>query len=128
MHRSLALSACLSASHQVLAAQGTDMPLRLPGPEGLATTVLGLALVLGLIFAVAWVLKRVGGLPPVGRGLVRVVGGAALGARERVVVVEVEGVRLVLGVAPGRVQTLHILPAREAGFAGVLDKAREQAS
>ena len=41
----------------------------------------------------------------------RVVGGASVGTRERVVVVEVEDARLVLGVCPGRVQTLHVLPA-----------------
>jgi len=104
-----------------LAARDAGAVGRLPGSEGLLTTVLGLALVLALIFAAAWVLKRVGGLPAGGQGLVRVLGGISLGARERLVVVEVEGTRLILGVAPGRVQTLHVLPAR-GDFAASLEQ------
>ncbi|EGW53707.1 flagellar biosynthetic protein FliO [Candidatus Endoriftia persephonae] len=75
----------------------------------LLETAGGLLLVLLLIFGAAWLLKRYGQLPSGSKGLVRVVGGASLGPRERVVVVEVEGVRLLLGVAPGRVERLHLL-------------------
>jgi flagellar protein FliO/FliZ len=97
---------------------GVDMP----GMEGVATTVLGLVFILGLIFAIAWVFKRVGHWPAGGKGPIRIVGGVSLGARERVVVVEVEDARLVLGIAPGRVQTLHVLPPG-SDFARSLDAA-----
>lgn len=68
--------------------------------------VLGLALVLAMVGAAAWLVKRVGATPTGGNGLVRVLGGAAVGQRERVVLVEVHGHWLVLGVAPGQVSAL----------------------
>jgi len=83
----------------------------LTGVEGLLTTLMGLLFVLALIFAAAWLVKRLGHLPLPGKGMVRVLGGVSVGTRERVVVVQVEDARLVLGVCPGRVQTLHVLPA-----------------
>lgn len=66
----------------------------------------GLLLVLTLLFATLWLLKKVSA-PGGGSGnLIRVVSAAAVGPRERVVVVDVGGTRLVLGVAPGRVSLL----------------------
>jgi flagellar protein FliO/FliZ len=97
----------------------------LPGAEGLLTTALGLAAILLVIFTVAWLFKRFGGLPAGGRGMVRVLGGASLGARERVLVVQVEDARLVLGVAPGRVDLLHKLPG-SGDFEQALEQVREQ--
>ena len=43
--------------------------------------------------------------------MLRVVAGAAVGQRERVVVVEVGSTWLVLGVAPGSVTALHQMPS-----------------
>lgn len=115
----------LYAASPVLAAEGTAArPSTVPGMDTLASTFLGLAFILILIFVMAWVFKRIGHLPMAGKGLVRVVGGTSLGARERVVVVEVEDARLVLGVSPGRIQTLHVLPAQPA-FEQSLQTARE---
>jgi flagellar protein FliO/FliZ len=62
-------------------------------------------------------------LPAAGKGLIRVLGGVALGSRERAVVVAVGSTRLLLGVAPGQVRMLHILPSDPAeggSFAGEL--------
>ncbi len=42
--------------------------------------------------------------------MLRVIAGAAVGQRERVVVVEVGSTWLVLGVAPGSVTALHQMP------------------
>jgi flagellar protein FliO/FliZ len=126
--RALLFTALVSAAQTVRAAgeAGASRAAGAPGIESLVSTLLGLALILALIFAGAWLVKRMGGLPAGGKGMVRILGGTSLGARERVVVVEVEGARLVLGVAPGRVQTLHVLPA-SADFGQALDRAREQA-
>lgn len=49
--------------------------------------------------------------------LLRVISGAAVGARERVVVVEVGETWLVLGVAPGQVTKLHELPRQSLAAA-----------
>ena len=70
---------------------------------------LGLAMVLGLIVAAGWFAKRFS-IGPAASGLVKVVAGAAVGQRERVVVVEVGDVWMVVGVAPGRVNALHTMP------------------
>ena len=73
---------------------------------------LGLAIVLGLIVAAGWFMKRFS-LGPSAAGLVKVIAGASIGQRERVVVVEVGETWMVLGVAPGRVNALHTMPRGE---------------
>ncbi|MET0103273.1 MAG: flagellar biosynthetic protein FliO [Sedimenticola sp.] len=78
-------------------------------------TAMGLVLVVGLIFALAWLVRKFGHLPMQGKGMVEVLGGVSLGPRERAVVVKVGETRLLVGVAPGRVQTLHVLDDGDAG-------------
>ena len=70
---------------------------------------LGMLLVLGLIVAIAWVLKRSGRFQMAAGGGLRILGGLSMGTRERVVLLQVGDTQLLVGVAPGRVQTLHIL-------------------
>ena len=70
---------------------------------------LGMLLVLGLILGIAWILKRTGRFQLAAGGGLRVLGGLSMGTRERVVLVQVGETQLLLGVAPGRVQTLHVL-------------------
>lgn len=104
-------------------ASGTPLASPLSGSQ-FVETLLGLAAVLLLIFALAFVVRRFGNLPGMGKGRIQVLGGLSLGSREKAVLVEVEGQRLLLGVAPGRVQTLHVLPAREdSSFGAALDDA-----
>lgn len=69
--------------------------------------LVGLLVVLALIFAAAWLLKKIG---PRGRatGMVEVLGGASVGPRERVVVVRFGSETLLLGVAPGHVELLRV--------------------
>ena len=73
------------------------------------TVLLSLVLILGGFVAVAWFARRY--LPGMGaQGVVKVVGTTAVGARERVVVVEVDGTWLLLGVGGGNVRLLHTQP------------------
>ncbi len=76
--------------------------------------VVGLAAVLALVIAAAWLLKRFSSLGGTSSGLIRIVGGAAVGQRERIVLVEVGGTWLLVGVAPGQVRTLHTMPRSES--------------
>lgn len=69
----------------------------------------GLALVIAAIVVLAWLVRRMGRLPMRGSKVLRVLGSLSMGARERVVLIEVGGKQILLGVAPGRVQTLHVL-------------------
>lgn len=77
--------------------------------RSMLTVLLSLALILGGFIAVAWLARRY--LPGMGvQGAVRVVGTTPVGARERVVVVEVDNTWLLLGVGGGNVRLLHTLP------------------
>jgi flagellar protein FliO/FliZ len=69
--------------------------------------LLGLAVVLALMYAFFWLLRRYGPSQMAGQGAVKVVGGVMLGPRERLVVVEVEDTWLLVGVASGHVGLLH---------------------
>jgi flagellar protein FliO/FliZ len=70
----------------------------------------GLAIVIALLLASLWLLKRLSAPRGEAAGLMRVVAGTAVGPRERVVVLEIGSSWLVLGVAPGRVSALAELP------------------
>ncbi len=97
-------------------------------------TLAALGFVVATIFAAAWLLRRLQSGAGLTNPLVKTVGAAPLGPRERVVVVEIADTWLVLGVAQGSVRTLHTLPrgelppdaAREA-FAGVLARFKRTA-
>lgn len=79
------------------------------GATGMAGMALSLLLILALFVLAAWLAKRY--LPQIGKiGPVKIIGSTMLGAREKVVVVEVQDTWLVLGVGGGQVRTLHTLP------------------
>lgn len=75
----------------------------------LAQGLFGLVVVLALIFLCAWLLRRYAGVSRVAPGQFRVVAAVSLGSRERAVLLQAGSKQLVLGVAPGRVETLCIL-------------------
>lgn len=78
----------------------------------LIETLGGLVLILILIFGLGWLLRRFGRLPMKGNAMISIIGGVSLGPRERAVLLQVEDTRLLVGVAPGRVQTLHLFDNR----------------
>ncbi|MGP1675548.1 MAG: flagellar biosynthetic protein FliO [Burkholderiales bacterium] len=88
--------------------------------------VVGLAAVLALVAALAWLLKRYSGLRGTGTGLIRIVGGAAVGQRERIVLVEVGSTWLLVGVAPGQVRALHTMPRTESASAAEAPQPADQ--
>lgn len=75
--------------------------------------LLGLVLVLALMMAAAWALKRFGIKRVAGGAAVRIIGGVSLGGRERILIVEAADLWIVVGVAPGRVNTLATMPRQE---------------
>jgi flagellar protein FliO/FliZ len=78
--------------------------------SGLLQATLGLAIVLALIWGAAWVVRRLTPVTRSGSSAIKVVASQSVGPRERVVLVEIGGTWLVVGVAPGRVNALHTLP------------------
>lgn len=90
------------------------VPLTSPiSAGGMFQVLFGLLLVLAAVAATAWLLRRFSQGRNVMGGAVRVVGGVALGPRERLVLVEVGETWLLLGVAPGQVNALHTMPRPE---------------
>ncbi|MBL7251715.1 flagellar biosynthetic protein FliO [Alloalcanivorax sp. C16-2] len=77
------------------------------GLAALGKTALVLALLVGMIVLFGWLVRRLGPGQGQDTRLLRVVASKAVGAKERVVVVDVDGTRLVLGVGGGRVTRLH---------------------
>ena len=75
----------------------------------LGQLVVGLVIVLLCIIALAWVARRFNRLQSTPDGSLRILGGMSMGARERIVLVQVGTKQLLLGVAPGRINTLHTL-------------------
>jgi flagellar protein FliO/FliZ len=75
----------------------------------LLETAGGLLLILLLIFGLSWLVRRFGRLPMASKADLSILGGVSLGPRERAVLLQVGGTKLLVGVAPGRVQTLHVL-------------------
>jgi flagellar protein FliO/FliZ len=80
---------------------------------GMLQVLFGLAVVLGTVAGAAWLLKRLAPGQVSAGGTIKLVGGIAVGPKERVVVVEVGDTWLVVGVAPGQVNALHNMPRLE---------------
>lgn len=75
--------------------------------------IFGLLLVLGLMWAAWWLVRRTGFNRAFSGVNMRIVGGLSVGNRERVMVVEVGDHWLVLGVTPTQINTLATLPKQE---------------
>jgi flagellar protein FliO/FliZ len=111
------LSACLLLAAASAAAQ-SDKPFAAPretahavasGAGSLGQVTLSLLLVLAAVFAAAWLVRRLRGLGKFGSQAITVIADVGLGPKERAVLVQVGSKQLLLGVAPGRVSTLHVL-------------------
>lgn len=93
-------------------------------------TLFALALVIGLIFGLAWLARRMPGFALARHGGLRVVTSLALGARERLLVVEVGSTQLLVSSGASGTRLLHTLeqplpeaapaPAAATPFAQVL--------
>ncbi|WP_175657269.1 flagellar biosynthetic protein FliO [Burkholderia ambifaria] len=84
------------------------------GVGAVLQTLVGLAVVIGLVFGCAWLARRFGFQPARRGGPLKVVSSVGLGAKESATIVEIGDTWLVLGVAPGNVRLLHTLPAGSA--------------
>lgn len=80
-----------------------------PGLAGVGEVALGLFVVIAAIVALAWVARRVYPGAVQAGGHLRVLAAMPLGARERLMLVEVGGTQLLLGVTAQQVTTLHEL-------------------
>lgn len=80
----------------------------------LGKTALALALVVACVLLCGWVVRRVGARPLSPGKVMRVVSSTSMGQREKVVIVEVRGQWLVLGVTAQQVTALAQMDAPPA--------------
>ena len=79
------------------------------GIGGLGEVTLALGLVLAVIFALAWLVRYLRGASARTGAALDVLAEVRLGPKERAVLIRVGTTQLLVGVAPGRVNTLHVL-------------------
>lgn len=88
----------------------TAVPLAGAGMGGqVVQLLLGLLLVIGLIFLLAWLMRRVQQIVPRGGQVIKVVATQALGPRDRLVLVQVGSEQVLLGLTPGTITSLHVM-------------------
>lgn len=113
LYRSLALAGALYMDVALAAAQPAAAVVA-PGSGGnaagqLTQLVLGLLLVLGLIFLLAWLLRRVQSAAPGNGQLIEILGSRTLGPRDRLLLIQVGKEQILIGHSPGSIEALHVL-------------------
>ncbi|MHA3884991.1 flagellar biosynthetic protein FliO [Stutzerimonas degradans] len=106
--RALAFLALLVALPALAAEPAASMSSTDMGAQ-LSKLLLGLLLVVGLIFLLAWLLRRVQQMNPRGTQAIKLVSSQALGPRERLVLVQVGSEQVLIGLSAGRITPLHVL-------------------
>lgn len=132
--RSIACSLALYASgiayadeQKLFAAPTSAQAPASTGAGSMAQATLALVLVLATVFAAAWALRRLRKFGGGGGTGIEVISQAALGAKERAVLLKVAGAHVLVGVAPGRVNLLHVLAADAVVSAPVDAPTRSEA-
>lgn len=91
------------------------------------------AAVIFFILFLGWLMRKSGRFGVSGNKNIRIISSLSLGMREKIVVVNVEGINIVVGMAPGQIRTLHVLgdglvgkekdaDAEDRGFGPILGK------
>lgn len=113
-----AFAAFSLAFAQLTAAVEGTRPGYVPPPPAVSSgsivqIIFSLLLVLAVVVLVGWLLRRMN-LSQQGTGSqLKMIGGIAIGQRERIVLIEIDDTWLVVGVGPGQIRTLHTLPKPE---------------
>ncbi|MGY3282606.1 flagellar protein FliO/FliZ [Pseudomonas fulva] len=106
-----AVAAALASQVCLAAATPAATPVNPPGSLGgqLAQMVFGLLLVVGLIFLLAWLLRRMQGSAVKGGHVIDIIGSRAIGPRDRLLLVQVGKEQILIGHTPGNIEALHVL-------------------
>jgi flagellar protein FliO/FliZ len=103
------------------------------GAGNLLQLTLSLAAVVAAIFGVGWLFRRMQGLPGSTHRALRVIATLPVGTRERIAIIQAGDTQVLVGLSPGRIQTLHVLenpvpePVRPPGFKSILERERAHA-
>jgi flagellar protein FliO/FliZ len=93
----------------VFAAPGAAASTPVSGVVGVGQVTLALCIVLGAIFLCAWLARRMRNISSGRVGALNVVAEVRLGPKERAVLLQVGATQLLVGVAPGQINALHVL-------------------
>ena len=86
-----------------------EMPTRAPDTLGTMVSLgIGLIAVIAIIYGCAWIIRRMNGMTGMNNDAIKVVSVMALGARERLALIEVGGQQILLGITPTAIRTLHV--------------------
>jgi flagellar protein FliO/FliZ len=121
------LAAPALAQQAARAGAAPDSPVRAPDTVGtLVSLGLGLVAVIAVIYGCAWIIRRMNGMTGMNNNAIKVVSVMAIGARERIALIEVGGQQILLGITPSAIRTLHVFdePVVDAGNANSGDFAR----
>ena len=91
----------------ILAAVPTAAPEFNAGAE-LARVTLSLVGIIALILLAGWLSRRMQRRPGAGGRRIRCVESFAVGTRERLLLLDADGTRLLIGMGPGGMRTLHV--------------------
>lgn len=78
----------------------------------LGRIIIGLALILILIFVLAWAMKKMHLAPQSGHNLIQIVSAISVGHRDRIALIQVGEEQILVGLTPGRMQKLHEMKSR----------------
>jgi len=109
MRARILLSVALCLRLAVCEAWPANAPTGNLAVEDIALWSVSLLAVLGILLLGFWGFRKLSGVNAEGADKMRVAGGVSLGLWEKVVLLQVGRKQLVLGVTPGRIQTLHVL-------------------
>lgn len=96
---------------EALVKQGADLasgesPMNI---SYVAQILVSFLVVIGFIFFMAWLMRRSGRFSYGSGQVIKIISSMSLGMREKILVIEVGGENIVVGVAPGQIRTLHVL-------------------
>ena len=96
------------ASAGVYADTGDQAPTELFDPAYLMRVFGSLLLVFACLFGLMFLLRKMNGVPAIDRKVIRVLGSVKLGSREKIALIEAGGQQLLVGIAAGSVNSLHV--------------------
>jgi flagellar protein FliO/FliZ len=85
---------------------GVESPMNI---SYVAQILVSFLVVIGFIFFMAWLMRRSGRFGYGSGQVIKIISSMSLGMREKILVIEVGGANIVVGVAPGQIRTLHVL-------------------
>ncbi len=96
---------------QVMAQKAVDKPVAVDPVSSsyLIKLSFGLLVVVGLVFFLAWLVKKMQLVQGSNHGLIKIVSAISVGQRERIALIQVGEEQLLIGLTPGRIDKLHTL-------------------